>query len=71
MVTIERNNDHRDGFCKYCGKTGLHPTATICGDDDCEPSDHVYKECAEPGCRNLLGPVSPESTDRYCKHHPS
>lgn len=66
MATIERDPNGNDGFCKYCGKTGLSPGAKVCNDEDCEPSDHTYKECRNRGCRNILGPVSPESNDKYC-----
>lgn len=66
MATIERDPDGRDGFCRYCGKTGLSPQSTVCNDEDCEVSDHVYKECEDYDCRNIIGPVSPESNDKYC-----
>lgn len=68
MVTIERNPNGRDGFCRYCGEVGLPPQATVCDNPDCEPSDHVFKECKNHGCRNILGPVSPESNDKYCSN---
>lgn len=70
MGTIERDNNGRGGFCKYCGETGLHPLAKVCDKDDCEPSDSIFKECAYYKCRNILGPVSPESNDKYCREHP-
>jgi hypothetical protein len=66
MGVIERNPNGQDGFCRYCGATGLSPASKRCTDPDCEPSDHIYKECRDTSCRNIIGPVSPESSDKYC-----
>lgn len=69
MVVHERDSNGNDGFCEGCGETGLHPNSNLC--DDCDTSDILeskFIECENHGCRNILGPVSVESNDKYCSN---
>lgn len=69
MTVIERNPEGRAGFCEVCGETGLHPNSNVCDEcSDKEPKEAKFIECHNSGCRNILGPVSVESNDKYCSN---
>jgi hypothetical protein len=67
MTVIERSDSGKAGFCSNCGETGLHPNSDIC--DNCEEfTEGRYIECKYHKCRNIIGPVTVESNEKYCSN---
>lgn len=65
MPVKERDKNGKDGFCMNCGKVGLHPQTEVC--EECDGIEEgTYRECEYHKCRNILGPVTAESNDKYC-----
>lgn len=67
MSVIKRDNSGKASFCINCGETGLHPNSNLC--DECDMLEGGrYIECKYHKCRNILGPVTAESNDKYCSN---